>query len=66
MNKNTNSSENLYMNVEKTHREWMRLEARTGSDWARDGYNMVNAQIAVDKAKKNYTEAFMAYAESVS
>lgn len=43
------------------HRELTRMQARTGGDWARDGYSIQAAQIAVEKAEADYRDAFAAY-----
>lgn len=57
---------NTYTAVEKAHQTLTRYQARTGGDWARDGYSIRAAQIAVDKAQDDYTAAFTAYAQGVN
>lgn len=47
--------------VEAAHRELVRLESRSPSDWVRDGWGIQAAQVAVDAARAAYMAAFNAY-----
>lgn len=52
--------------VTDAHRTLTRYQSRTGGDWARDGYSVQAAQVAVEKAQADYDAAFRAYAEGVT
>lgn len=43
-----------------------RYQQRTGGDWARDGFGIQSAQVAVDKAEADYRSAFAAYTATVT
>lgn len=51
--------------VNETHATLVRYEARTGADWARDGFSLQAAQVAVEKARADYLAAFTAYAQTL-
>lgn len=57
----TTQNTTAYTAVESAHRELVRYQARTGSDWARDGYGIATAQAVVDAAQREYNAAFAAY-----
>lgn len=56
---------NLYAKVEEASAEYRRLAARSGGDWARDGYGIEAAQKAVETARKAYLDAVKEYGESM-
>lgn len=47
--------------VTEAHQTLARLQARTGGDWARNGYSIQAAQAAVDAAEAQYRAAFAAH-----